>query len=284
MARLSLKPDSSFFRKIVVGAVGARAVSKDLASRGHNFVELERGSTDSKLWKDVKRKRVRIPDLVCLHCGQRIECRAKTTTDLAMSHSEQAERTWDFGMVPQDWIAFPICEPLREAERMIGRLAVATSYWHERNWVQWQASGYVNYFTVEELRSRLHARSRGKGVTEGSETFISWDATFSSRNGPVLGVDRAGRKVKIALQDGSRPYTWRIPDTCEIVVSEGDDVREKQIIAASVMPLKSNVLGCPGTLPGDHISHLLSSRERTQRFTGIKLARLLKDTEFCALA
>ena len=90
MPRLSLKPDSSFFRKIVVGAVGARAVRDDMAALGHNFVELERGSTDSKLWKDVKRKRVRIPDLVCLRCGQRIESRAKTRNELAMSHSEQA--------------------------------------------------------------------------------------------------------------------------------------------------------------------------------------------------
>ncbi len=173
MPRLSLKPDSSFFRKIVVGAVGARAVRDDMAALGHNFVELERGSTDSKLWKDVKRKRVRIPDLVCLRCGQRIESRAKTRNELAMSHSEQAERTWDFGMVPQDWIAFPVCEPVRETERTTGRLSDASSYWHERNWVQWAVSGYINYFSVEAFRSRLHARSRTKGVTEGTENFIS---------------------------------------------------------------------------------------------------------------
>ena len=65
MPRLSFKPDASFFRKIAIGAVGARAVAKDLSRHGHKMVELERGSTDTKLWKDVKRKRVRIPDLVC---------------------------------------------------------------------------------------------------------------------------------------------------------------------------------------------------------------------------
>jgi hypothetical protein len=31
MARLALKPDSSFFRKIVIGAVGARSICSDLA-------------------------------------------------------------------------------------------------------------------------------------------------------------------------------------------------------------------------------------------------------------
>ena len=60
----SYKPDSSFFSKIVLGAVGCRAVTADLNQRGHRMVELERGSTDTKLWKDVKRKRVRIPDLL----------------------------------------------------------------------------------------------------------------------------------------------------------------------------------------------------------------------------
>jgi hypothetical protein len=65
MARLAFKPDASFFRKIAIGAVGTRAVAEDLAGHGHQIDELERDSTDTKLWKDVKRKRVRIPDLVC---------------------------------------------------------------------------------------------------------------------------------------------------------------------------------------------------------------------------
>ncbi|MBN1910035.1 MAG: HEAT repeat domain-containing protein [Pirellulales bacterium] len=279
MPRLSLKPDSSFFRKIVVGAVGARAVCDDMALLGHEFVELERGSTDSKLWKDVKRKRVRIPDLVCLRCGQRIECRAKTKNELAMSHSEQAERTWDYGMVPQDWIAFPVCKAINEAEHTVGRLADSISYWHERDWVQWQVSGYINYFSVDGFRSCLHTRSRTKGVTEGSENFVSWDATFSSRCGPVLSVDEASRKVKIGLEDGSRPHTWSIPKHCKLFVLEGDTVKERQIIAASVPPLHRDDLACPNVLPDKHIDALLSSRERTQRFTGIKLARILKLTD-----
>ena len=111
MPRLSFKPDASFFRKIAIGAVGARAVVKDLSQQGHEIDELERGSTDTKLWKDVKRKRVRIPDLVCLLCGMRIESRAKTKADLSMSHSPMDEaRAWDFGMVDSDVVAFPICE------------------------------------------------------------------------------------------------------------------------------------------------------------------------------
>ena len=85
MARLSYKPDSRFFRYLSVGAVGALAVCEDLAGHNHSMAELENGSTDTKIWKNVKRKRVRIPDLVCLRCGLRVESRAKTNPDLSMS-------------------------------------------------------------------------------------------------------------------------------------------------------------------------------------------------------
>lgn len=126
MARLAFKPDSTFFRKIAIGAVGARSVASDLEKAGHRIVELERGSTDTKLWKDVKRKRVRIPDLACLNCGVRIESRAKTKTELSMSHSAGDEtRAWDFGMVDGDWIAFPVCKP--ESEQ----------YWSRGHVVDW---------------------------------------------------------------------------------------------------------------------------------------------------
>jgi hypothetical protein len=83
----SYKSDSSFFHKIAVGAIGCLAVCADLTKRGHRIVELERGSLNAKIWNGVKRKRVRIPDLVCCKCGQRIEVRTKTEQKLSMSHS-----------------------------------------------------------------------------------------------------------------------------------------------------------------------------------------------------
>ena len=197
-----------------------------------------------------------------------------------MSHSPtDLERSWDFGMVNNDWIAFPVCEPENELDWENGRLCNASSYWHERRCVDWRVNGYINYFEVQAFRSRMHARSRTKGVVEGSENFISWDATFSSRTGPVLAVDKAEGKVKIALADGSRPYTWRIRPGNEAFVSEGDRVREKQIIASSVPPIPRPKLACPGAFPDEHVSKLMVSRERTQRFTAVKLARLLDGDE-----
>ena len=102
MPRLDPKPDSSFFRKIVLGAVGSRHVARDLERLGHRIVKLERGVMETKLWKHVKRKRVRIPGLVCELYGLRVESRAKTKTELSMSYSLSAhERAWDFGGRPK---------------------------------------------------------------------------------------------------------------------------------------------------------------------------------------
>ena len=60
---------------LAVGAVGAQAVQQHLNSLGHDVIELERGSLATRIWRDVKRKRVRIPDLCCTRCGVRIESR-----------------------------------------------------------------------------------------------------------------------------------------------------------------------------------------------------------------
>ena len=71
----TVTPDSSFFRKIAWGPSGRALWPKGPLT---------------KLWKDVKRKRVRIPDLVCLRCGMRVECRAKTKADVSQSNGRGA--------------------------------------------------------------------------------------------------------------------------------------------------------------------------------------------------
>ncbi len=97
--------------------MGSRQVAQDLERLGHRIVEFECGAMDTKLWKDVKRKRVRIPDLVCELCGLRVESRAKTRPDLSMSHSpSDHDRAWDFGMVNADVIAFPVCKAAEEEQ------------------------------------------------------------------------------------------------------------------------------------------------------------------------
>lgn len=277
MARMAFKPDSSFFRKIAMGAVGARSVCQDLARHGHAIVELERGATDTKLWKDVKRKRVRIPDLVCLNCGLRVESRAKTDTDLTMSHSPTEEsRAWDFGMVGEDLIAFPICEVRAEETWTNGVLNDGLSDWHERNQIEWHLSGRINYFRVESFRSTPPARTNTKGVTEGSETAISWNAVFSSRDGTVERA--ADDRITIRRTSDGHRYTWKVPLGQRVVVTNGEEVSENQVIASSVEPVAALALRCPEVHSQAWLEQCLSSRERTIRFTGVKLARLTQNS------
>src|SRR5262249_4044803 len=182
MARSSFKPDSSFFRKLALGAVGAHRVQTVLRSRyGHDCIELENGALDSKIWKDVKRKRVRIPDLVCTRCGRRVESRAKTKPELSMSHSQaDDERRWDFGMLDEDWVAFPICRGRNEGRANYGKLVKSTALWKERNWVTWVPEGAVNVFTVGSLKKAKHKPKKEKGVTEGSEAQVYWPSVFAA--------------------------------------------------------------------------------------------------------
>ncbi len=262
-----------------MGAVGTRAVCRDLAHHGHDMVELERGALDTKLWKEVKRKRVRIPDLLCLRCGMRVESRAKTKPDISMSHSpNDAERAWDYGMVDTDWIAFPVCGVADEKYWSAGKLEQNRSYWHERNWVHWKHVGAINYFLVREFRSKPHLKQTMKGATEGSETSIAWPSTFAPEKGIVESIDN--RRTRIKPPDAvSRLKVAHSTQT--IFVSAGEAVHINQVIASTVQPLKHSLLTCPGDLPKGHIARLLASRERTQRFSGIKLARLRKDDGFC---
>lgn len=282
MPRLSFKPDSSFFRKIVIGAVGAQVVCQNLESFGHVIYELENGSTDTKIWKDVKRKRVRIPDLVCTKCGLRIESRAKTRTELAMSHSAtDAERAWDFGMVDSDVIAFPICQSITEFDWSRGQLKQGQSYWHGRDRVHWVTNRYINYVRVVDFRQVLHSRSSTKGVVEGSETSISWNTIFSTRKGIVESIHDG--KISVRRDLDGHLYTWQNPKKLPVVVREGQLVDQTQILASLVTPIDHQSLQCSGSLSQTHISNLLASPERTQRLTGIKLARLRGEPQFIDL-
>ncbi|MCL6442273.1 MAG: HEAT repeat domain-containing protein [Alicyclobacillus sp.] len=275
MPRLSLKVDSSFFQKISLGAIGVRSVREDMDRLGHRMVELERGSSDTKLWKEVKRKRVRIPDLICLDCGLRIESRAKSNYEISMSHSyADQERAWDFGMVDSDIVAFPVCKMKSESNWSVGRLRDDISYWHERTWTSWARPTYINYFRVSDFRRVNPASSSTKGVTEGSETSIQWRAIFSTMTGVVESVENG--KIRIRSFSGRR-YTWQNKRSIPVTVEEGQEVTEGQVIACEVPIIPKEELICPRTIDSNSISKLLRSRERTQRFAGVKLARLRKD-------
>lgn len=107
---MAFKVDVSFLEKISIGAVATRSVFGHLADLGHKPIELERGSMSFKIWKEVKIKRVRVPDILCVNCGKRVESRGETKLEVTMSHSETSQdRGWDFGLEPDDYVALVKC-------------------------------------------------------------------------------------------------------------------------------------------------------------------------------
>lgn len=270
--RNAFKTNASFFRMLAIGAVGAKAVQAALNARGHDIVELERGSLSTRIWRDVKRKRVRIPDLCCTRCGVRVESRAKTTPDLRMSHSpREAERAWDYGMLDGDWIAFPILV----ADEQIwseGLLKEPRSLWRERTLTSWSLVGRVNLFRVGEFRSVAPKQQKPKGVTEGSEVQVSWKARFARASGRVTSVRE--RRLDYKLPGSERESHFRLGPDERSFLAAGDEFIENQVVAGQVQPLTDTGLVCHSGCDEVEVARMLSSRERTVRFTGCKMARL----------
>ena len=107
----NFKSDESFLRKLAIGAAGTNSTIYRLREMGFNPIELERGSTGFKIWKKIKIKRVRVPDILCLDSGLRFESRGKTKPEISMSHSlSDPNRSWDTGMRDDDYVSIEIFE------------------------------------------------------------------------------------------------------------------------------------------------------------------------------
>jgi hypothetical protein len=96
----------------------------------------------------------------------------------------------------------------------------------------------------------------------------------------VESVDHKKGKVTVRRHSDGHRYTWTIAGGKTICVSVSEEVHLFQVLASTVPPLASTDLVCPGKLSLKQIEALLASRERTQRFTGVKLARLLRLVQF----
>ena len=182
-ARRSFKSDDSFLEKLAIGACGTRRVIDHLSQLGLGPIELERGSTSYKLWKAVKIKRIRVPDVLCVTNGVRVESRAKTKLSVSMSHSQaDAERGWDYGLKDSDFVALVECSKSGDAP------------------VDWKASEIVQYLKVGDLRSAYDANrvimERAKGAEEGFEVRLTWPAAIASAAGRISAIGPGRIKFK----------------------------------------------------------------------------------------
>ena len=253
---MAFKTDISFLQKISIGAVGTRRVIEHLKEQGYNPIELERGSTSFKIWKEIKIKRIRVPDILCIDCGVRVESRAKTKLQISMSHSfSDPSRGWDNGLEDKDYIAFIACQ--RSGERPI----------------DWQAEDLVQYVSVKEMRKAYQREDvlgmQPKGAREGYEARLTWPAAIASANGVVSKVSEEHIQFK-RDKDGRTITLQRTRKNIDLepLVKEGDVIVENQILGA-VVPVE-RCLDVPKDVTAKDYIQMLKSSALSKRYAACK--------------
>ncbi len=255
MVQKSFKIDESFLEKLAIGAIGTKKVLENLAKQGHKPVELERGSTGYKIWKSIKIKRVRVPDILCINSGIRVESRAKTNLVISMSHSSADEtRGWDYGLKNEDYVAFVVCEKSVEEP------------------IDWIADEKVQYIKVANLRDALEAnkviQEKPKGAQEGFETRLTWPCSVASSDGTVIEISN---RLKFIRSGDNRTISLSLSRKgIELTpcVTEGQEIKRYQILA-SVSPVSLSVPKIEIELE-EHYRELLSSTSISDRYGAAK--------------
>ena len=181
---MGFKVNSSFLRFLTMGALGVRSVLAELKSRGFEPIELERYCTSNKIWT-TKVKRLRLPDLLCVKTGMRVEVRAKSDLMIRMSDApNNPERAWDAGLRQEDLVALVGC-----AEGPNGPVP----------------ADEAAYFSVAMLRDSVRLSKLGppKSASEGAERDRTWPSTVPRRPGRVLSLDND--KLVVMLEGDGAP-------------------------------------------------------------------------------
>ena len=168
---MGFKTDTSFLRFLSMGAVGVRQTMSQLQAVGFVPIELERYCASNKIWM-TKVKRLRLPDVLCVKTGLRLEVRAKSDLKIRMSDApNNPERTWDAGLRDDDVAAF---------------IAVFEDDNGQR------AADEAVFFSVRALRRSVGRSKLGppKSASEGAERDRTWPAIIPSANGAVQSVTR----------------------------------------------------------------------------------------------
>ena len=177
----------------------------------------------NKVWQ-TKVKRLRLPDLLCIRCGLRIESRAKSKLAVVLSHSDSEGREWDSGgMRDQDLYAFLRVQTTDDSQHI----------------------SEPSYFSTESLRAAIHQtkRSSPKASSEGSEVTLRWPCWVPNKDGTFVEVNNDGIIV-CKWTDGRihRYWQWRSwKEPRFIYLHEGATITAGETIVAGVVrPLSLN--------------------------------------------
>jgi len=262
----NFKSDDSFLRKLAVGAAGTNATIERLKALGFNPIELERGSTGFKIWKKIKIKRVRVPDILCLKTGLRFESRGKTKPEISMSHSlKDPRRAWDAGMRDDDFVSIVVFEQSAESPIDLKRMSP------------------VHFISVKDLRDAFAGKrvsiTKPKGVEEGSEIRVVWTSAIANQRSTVSEVSATRLRLT--------PTTAGKAQTVQLIRSKGaivlapqvqmnDTVEPNQIVAAAV-PV-TLTLTCPPAVDEAHFVVKLASINLSERYAAAKALRYRRYT------
>lgn len=257
----NFKSDDSFLRKLAVGAAGTNATITRLKEMGFNPIELERGSTGFKIWKKIKIKRVRVPDILCLNTGLRFESRGKTKLEISMSHSlSDPMRAWDAGMRGDDYVSIVVFEQ------------------HADSPIKLEQISPVHFVSVNEMQMAFDAGqisiSRPKGVEEGSEIRVMWTCAGANQQSVVQAVEPERIKltsISQAQQQSIHLKRSKGKITLQPQVKANEKVEKNQIIAA-VVPVNT-VLQLPETVNEAHFIGKLASANESERYAAVKALR-----------
>jgi hypothetical protein len=257
----NFKSDDSFLRKLAVGAAGTNATINRLRAMGFNPIELERGSTGFKIWKKIKIKRVRVPDILCLNTGTRFESRGKTKLEISMSHSlNDPKRAWDAGMRDDDLVSIVVFDQNDDSPIDLKQISP------------------VHFVSVRDLRQAFAAGqvsiTQPKGVEEGSEIRVVWTCAVANQRSIVSAVEPGrisltpiseARKQSIQLSRSKGKITL-LPQ-----VNVGETIEANQIVAA-VVPVNTE-LQCPASVSEAYFIDKLASVNLSERYAAAKALR-----------
>jgi HEAT repeat protein len=243
---VGLKVDSSFLRFVTMGALGARRVCGLMARAGLDPIELERYSRSNKIWT-TKVKRLRLPDLLCIKTGLRVEVRAKSKLAIKMSDTPtKPDRRWNSGLGSGDMIAFVL---IREAED--GTLNAADN---------------AELFWVEDLLATEHLSRLGppKSASEGAERDREWPSTVATSDGVVLTLN--DDRLMALLRNG-RTQSYRLQGKTAYRRLIQPFLGESQFLAG--VPRRQATFPAPQTTAWDP-RPLLRSDSAVDRYVAVK--------------
>jgi len=225
---VNFKTDDSFLRKLAIGAAGTNETINRLVELGFDPIELERGSTGFKIWKKIKIKRVRVPDILCLSTGLRFESRGKTKPEISMSHSlRDPRRAWDAGLRNDDYVSIVLFEQGQDP-------------------VDLKRVSPVHFIKVADLKHAFDENrvkiTKPKGVEEGSEIRVQWTCAVAHQPGIVNEVTDTRLRLKTSEGRIQNIHLLRkkghISISPQLSVNQSVDANQ---IVASVVPVHTSL-------------------------------------------